>query len=174
MATWSITKLRARAGTSYGILRKTLEVDLLQTCFVVENFGSNWTCIAIRNAWRLLIFKVWRNITLDGFFIQDIAWTLNYLVSVTAGGPVSPWGHMKPSSTVDFGRFVAFGEHKTFPCLKLIEIVILLVYYTIHFGFSLFFALFGHFFSIFLIQVWLRITDEDAVPEMRIWSISLI
>ena len=25
------------------------------------------------NAWRLLIFKVWRNITLDGFLIQDIA-----------------------------------------------------------------------------------------------------
>ena len=32
---------------------KTLELDLLQTCFVVENFGSNHTCIAIRNAWQL-------------------------------------------------------------------------------------------------------------------------
>ena len=30
----------------------------------------------------------------------------NYLVSVTAGGPVSPRGHTKPSSTVDFGWFV--------------------------------------------------------------------
>ena len=57
MATWSIKKLRARAGTRLGILRKTLEVDLLQTSFVVENFGSNRTSIAIRNAWRLLIFK---------------------------------------------------------------------------------------------------------------------
>ena len=27
----------------------------------------------------------------------------NYLVSVTAGGPVCPRGHMYPSSTVDFG-----------------------------------------------------------------------
>ena len=48
MATWSIKKLRARAGTRLGILTKTLEVDLLQTCFVVENFGSNRTSIAIR------------------------------------------------------------------------------------------------------------------------------
>ena len=70
-------------------------------------------------------------------------------VCFTAGGPVSPRGHMKPSSTVDFGWMVAFGEHQNFPCLKLIEIVILWVYYTIPFGFSLFLALFGHYFSTF-------------------------
>ena len=73
MATRGIKKHRVRTGTRSGIMRKILEVDLLQTCFVVENFGSNRTCIAIRNAYRLLIFKVWRNITLDGFLIQDIA-----------------------------------------------------------------------------------------------------
>ena len=28
--------------------KKTLEIDLLQTCFVVENFGSNRPCIAIK------------------------------------------------------------------------------------------------------------------------------
>ena len=39
----------------------------------------------------------------------------NYLVSVTAGGQVSPQGHMKPSSTVDFGLFVSFWEHQNFP-----------------------------------------------------------
>ena len=65
----------------------------------------------------------------------------NYLVSVTAGGPVIPRGHMLPSSTVDFGWFVAFGEHQNFPCLKLIEIVIFGVYYTIPFGFNLFWHL---------------------------------
>ena len=42
------------------------------------------------------------------------------------------------TSTVDFGWFVAFGEHQNFPCLKLIEIVILWVFYTIPFGFNLF------------------------------------
>ena len=56
-------------------------------------------------------------------------------MSVTASGPVSPQGHMKPSSTVDLGWIVAFWEHSV---LKLIEIVILCVYYTIPFGFSLF------------------------------------
>ena len=36
-------------------------------------------------------------------------------------------------------------------------------------------ALFGHYFSTFFIQhVWLRITEEGSVPEMRIWSILLI
>ena len=52
---------------------------------------------------------------------------------------------MYPSSTVDFDWFVAFGEHQHFPCLKLIEIVVLWVYYTIPFDFSLF----RHFFVIF-------------------------
>ena len=31
---------------------------------------------------------------------------------------------------------------------------------------------FGHYFSTFILHVWLRITDEGSVPEMRIWSIS--
>ena len=77
-------------------------------------------------------------------------------------------------STVDFGWFVPFGENQNFLCLKLIEIVILWVYYIIPFGFSLF----GHFlvitFQIFILHVWLRITDEGSVPEMLIWSILLI
>ena len=97
-------------------------------------------------------------------------------MSVTACGTVSPRGHMSPSSTVDFGWFVAFGEHQNFSVFKieLIEIVILWVYFTIPFGFSLF----GHFlviaFQLFILHVWLMITDEGSVPEMRIWSISLI
>ena len=35
-------------------------------------------------------------------------------------------------------------------------------------------ALLGHQFSTFETTVWLRITDEGSVPEMRIWSILLI
>ena len=61
-----------------------------------------------------------------------------------------------------------------FSLLKLIEIVILWVYYTIPFGFSFFrhfLALFFNFYNYFL---WLRITDEGSIPEMRIWSILLI
>ena len=79
-----------------------------------------------------------------------------------------------PSCTVDFGWFVAFGEHQNFPCLKLIEIVILWVYYTIPFGFSLFWHFLVITFQLFILHVWLRITEEGSVPEMRIRSISLI
>ena len=61
-----------------------------------------------------------------------------------------------------------------FYVLKLTEIVILWVYYTIPFGFSLI----RHFLGISLQRltyfVRLRITDEGSVPEMRIWSILLI
>ena len=58
-----------------------------------------------------------------------------------------------------------------FSVLKLIEIVILWVYYTIPFGLSFFRYFFALFFNNFL---WLRITDEGSIPEMRIWSILLI
>ena len=86
----------------------------------------------------------------------------------------SPRAHMLPSSTVDFGWFVAFGEHQNFPCLKLIEIVILLVHYTIPFGVSFFWHFLVITYQLFILNVWLRITDEDSVPEMSIWSISRI
>ena len=64
---------------------------------------------------------------------------------------MSPRVHMKPSSTFDFGRFVAFEEHQFFLFLTSIEIVILVVYYTIPFDFSLFRekeSLFRHFWSL--------------------------
>ena len=59
--------------------------------------------------------------------------TFYYLVSVTAGGPVSPEGtcsQFLPSTSVDSKRLESIK--------KLIEIVILWVYYTIPFGFSFF------------------------------------
>ena len=63
-----------------------------------------------------------------------------------------------------------------FSVLKLIEIVILWVYYTSACGFSLlrfdtFLALLFNFFNY---SVWLRITDKGSIPEMRIQSILLI
>ena len=57
--------------------------------------------------------------------------------------------------------------------LKLIEIVILWVYYTIPFGFSLFWHFRASLLNVWNYFVWLRITDEGSVPEMRIWSILL-
>ena len=71
---------------------------------------------------------------------------------------VSPRGHMWPSSTVDIGWFEAFGEHKKFPCFKLIEIVILWVYYTMPFDFSLFY----HFLIITFRFLYMFFPREDA------------
>ena len=62
-------------------------------------------------------------------------------------------------------------EHQNFPCSKLIEIVILWVYYTIPFGFSLFRYFWDIVFPLLNYFVWQGITDEGSVPEMRIWSI---
>ena len=46
--------------------------------------------------------------------------------------------------------------------------------YTIFFGFSLFWHFSNITFQHFYYFVWLRITDEGSVPEMRIWSILFI
>ena len=56
--------------------------------------------------------------------------------------------------------------------LKLIEIVILWVYYTIPFGFSLL----GTFEASLLkfLNYSVGLTEEGSLPEMRIWSILLI
>ena len=48
------------------------------------------------------------------------------------------------------------------------------VYYTIPFGFSLFWNFWAIIFNFLNYFVWLRITDEGSVPEMRILSILLI
>ena len=61
-----------------------------------------------------------------------------------------------------------------FSVLKLIEIVILWVYYTIPFGFRLFWHFWASIFNFWIYFVWVRITDEGSVPEMRIWSILFI
>ena len=46
------------------------------------------------------------------------------------------------------------------------------VYYTIPFGLSLMWHFFGIIFNLLNYFVWLRITDEGSVPEMRMWSIN--
>ena len=40
-----------RAVARWVIPKKALKVELLDTCFVIENFGSNRSGIAIGNAW---------------------------------------------------------------------------------------------------------------------------
>ena len=54
--------------------------------------------------------------------------------------------------------------------IKLIEIIIVWVYYNNPFGFS-FFGTFLSTFSTFETTIRRRITDKSSLPEMRIWSI---
>ena len=58
--------------------------------------------------------------------------------------------------------------------LKLIEIVILWVYYTNPFGLSFFRHFRVNIFNFWNHFVWRRTTDEGSLPEIRIWSILLI
>ena len=50
-----MSQTRNKAGNSEKDYGSQFAADL----FVVEYFGSNLTCIAIGNAWRFLVFKVW-------------------------------------------------------------------------------------------------------------------
>ena len=52
------TEVVSQSSCKVWLLGKTLEVELLQTYFVIEDFGSNLTSNAIGNARRLLVLKV--------------------------------------------------------------------------------------------------------------------
>ena len=58
--------------------------------------------------------------------------------------------------------------------LKLIEIVILWIWYTIPFGSSFLGTIGSLLFNVLNFIVWLRITDEGSVPVMRVWYVLLI
>ena len=73
MATWSVQKFLIRAVARWGIMGKTLKVELLQNCFVIEDFRNDRTGIAIGNALRLLVLKVRRDFISDFWFkIQSV------------------------------------------------------------------------------------------------------
>ena len=71
-------------------------------------------------------------------------------------------------------RFILCQNCHSYPCLKLIEIVNVWVYYTIPICFSLFWHFKALLFNCLNYFVLLKITDEDSVLEIRIWSIMLI
>ena len=112
----------------------------------------------VYTSWSLFIFQP----------LHSLGEYFTHLVSVTAGGPESPWGHMQPSSTVDFSWFVAFREHQHF--YRNCNFWGLL---TIPFSLGLFWHFCDISFKLFSYFVWLRITDYGSVLEMRIWSILL-
>ena len=85
------------------------------------------------------------------------------------GAPEGTCSQVLRSTSVDSERLRA----STFSVLKLTEIVILLVYYVIPFGFGLIWHFSDITFLLLNYLVWLRITDEGSVSEMRIRSILL-
>ena len=58
--------------------------------------------------------------------------------------------------------------------LKWTELVIFVVYYTIPFGSACFSTFWASICNVWNYFIWLRITDEGSVPEIRIWSMLLI
>ena len=85
------------------------------------------------------------------------------------------WGiYMSEREGQNIGLIRSVWRASKFWVLKLIEIVILLVYYTIPFGFSLCWHFRVNIFYIYYHFVWRGIADEGSLPEMRIWTIVLI
>ena len=67
------TEIVNQSSCKVGVLGKTLKVELLQTCFVIEDFGSSRVGIAIRNTLRLFVLKIRRDFILDGLLVQSAA-----------------------------------------------------------------------------------------------------
>ena len=168
---------------------KLFEIVILWVYYTIPfGFSLIWHVWDI--SFKLLIILFWLRITDEGSVPEMRIWFIlliqsdlkrcihlsrslflyfNYLVSVTAGGSVSPRGHMYPSSTVDFGWFVVF-ESINICRVKIVwncNFVGLLHH---PFWLQLDLARLGHLFILF----WLWITDEGSVLEMLILSILLI
>ena len=175
---------------------KFIEIVILWIYYMTSLLASASFGTFVTSLFNFLNYFVWLIITDDGSVPEmriwsillmkfDIKWSIHldlflyfnhftHLVSVIAGGHESPWGHMQPSSTVDFSWLIrSVSRSSTIFVLKFIEIVIFGVYLpsllaSICFG-TFVISLFN-FFSYF---VWLRITDDGSVLEMGIWSILL-
>ena len=63
--------------------------------------------------------------------LEEVFFVFQLLGECYCWWTIDPRGHMRPSSTVDFGLFVAFWTHQHFSCIKLIKTLILKVYFSI-------------------------------------------
>ena len=93
------------------------------------NFLNYFVGLRITDEGSVTEMRIWSIL----FMKSDLKWCIHldlylyfnhftHLVSVTGGGPESPWGHMQSSSTVDSSWFVAFREHQQFPCWNLLKL----------------------------------------------------
>ena len=117
---------------------------------------------------------IFTSIRLTVFYISDL-WICVFLFEFQLLGEwhcwwtsESPRAHVAKFCGGRLRLIRSVWRASNFPCLKLIAIVILWVYYTIPFGFSLLRQFLVIAVQLFILHVWLRITDEGSVPEMRI------
>ena len=170
---------------------KLIEIVILWVYYTIP-FGFSLLRYFWDIVFPILNYFVWQRITDEGSVPEMRIWSILWIKSVLKwcihlsrslffifqlpGECHCWWTKESPRAHVAkfFGRFWLIRsvlEHQNFPCSKLIEIVILWVYYTIPFGFSLLRYFWNIVFPILNYFVWQRITDEGSVPEMRIWSI---
>ena len=123
---------------------KFIEIVILWIYYMVSLLASASFGTFVTSLFNFLNYFVWLRITDEGsvpemsiwsilFMKSNLKWCIHldlflnfnhftHLVSVTAGGPESPWGNMQPSSTVDFSWYIAFQEHQHFPCWNLLKL----------------------------------------------------
>ena len=162
--------------------------------FVALLHHSFWLQLAFGtfglSLFNFLNYFIWLRITDEGFSTRnahksimliksDLKWCVhpsrslflhyNYLGSITAGGPahaIKFYGRRRLIRSI-------IRPSIYFSLLKLSEIVILWLCYTIPFAFS-FFGSFEHCFSFLKLLILLRTSDKGSIPDIRIWSILLI
>ena len=145
------------------------------------NFLNYYVWLIITDEGSVPEMRIWSILLMK----SDIKWSIHldlflyfnhftHLVSVTAVGHESPWGHMQPSSTVDFSWLIrSVSRAATIFVLKFIEIVLFWVYSPSLLASICFGTFLTSLFNFFSYFVWLRITDDGSVLEMGLWSILL-
>ena len=115
---------------------KLIEIVILWIYYMASILASFGTFVT--SLFNFLNYFVWLRITDEGsvpemriwsilLMKSDLKWCIHlglllyfnhftHLVRVTFDGPESPWGHMQPSSTVNFSWFLASREHNYFLC----------------------------------------------------------
>ena len=150
---------------------KSIEIVILRIYYMTSLLASASFVTFVTSLLNFLNYFVWQRISDEGsvhemriwsilLMKSDLRWYIHldlflyfkqftHLVSVTAGGPESPW-HMQPSSKSKFQvQFIrSVSRASTFSVLKFIEIVIFWVYSPSLFA-SVCLALLWYLFSTF-------------------------
>ena len=107
MRIWSILLIKSNLKVSFYI-----SATIFENAFWLRIIDAG--SIPEMRIWTILYLLIKSDLKWCIHVSRSLYWYFNYLVNVTAGGPVSPRDNMWPSSTVDFSWFVAFESIKIF------------------------------------------------------------